>query len=162
MGKKGFTITEALLVPFILLLAVGSTMAIYITAMTMWKEASAQIVLQREGSIAMEKMVRGVSGINGIRGARANETTLTSSTNIEYTSNIDGIERRLYLNGNQIIYDPNTSTADDEYSIAENVRTSGLTFGRNNDIIRIELGLQDNVGDRVINVNLFTKVKLRN
>lgn len=168
--KKGFTITEFLAVMVIMGLIISGAIAIYIRSTTIWQEGGVQIILQRNASMVMEKMVRGVYGTNGIR--EANSVALYSSnTEIRYTSGIDNQERSFYLSGSEIIHDPNTSVSDDEFSIAENARPittpanqggPGLEFSVNNNIVTIEVGLIGKVIDKDIKIDLSTEVKLRN
>ena len=155
--QKGFTIIELVIVTAIMGLVIGGVIAIYIMGTTAWKEGSVQVALQRGGSIAMEKMVRGVYGTDGIREA----SSAPSSTNtITYTSGIDNQERSFYLSSGEIMYDPNTSISDDEFSIAENV--TGLTFAVSDSLVTIDLNLEGQVIDKTIKVDLSTEVKLRN
>lgn len=156
--QRGFTIIELFLVTFIMLLAIGGAIVIYLMLLTAWKEGGVQIALQREASIAMEKMARGIDGMNGIREAKS--VTLPNTTTIRYTSGIDSQERSFYLSGSELIYDPDTSSSDDEFSIAENVRTTAFSISDN--LVTIDLGLEDQVIDKAINVDLSTQVKLRN
>lgn len=158
--RGGYTLIEIFIALTIVLLVMGGALGIYVMAMTAWKEGGIQISLQRKASIAMEKMVRGVDGRNGIRSASA--VSSSSASTIQYTS---GQERSFYLSGSEIMYDPDTSTSNDEYAIAENVTTpSGLTFSvsASGTIITINLSMQDNVMGKDINVSVSTQVKLRN
>ena len=157
-SQTGFTVMETLLAAFILVFVVGCAAIVYLMSVTTWKEASAQISLQREASAAMEKMVRGVDGTDGIREAG---NVIIGSGIITYTSGIDSGQRKFYLSDGKIMYDPDTTTPDDEFSIAQNVRASGLTFSNGN-IITIDLGMSKQVIDKNIDVDLTTKVNLRN
>lgn len=158
--RQGFTLIELSIVMLIIVLVIGGVMFVYTMSTTAWKEGSAQIILQREGSIAMEKMVRGINGTNGIREA-GSALTSVSNTKIEYTSGIDDRERSFRLSGSEIKYDPNTIDPNDvELIIAEHV--TGLEFTISGDIVTIELSLMDEVVDRPINVDLSTNVRLRN
>ena len=161
--QKGFTIIELLTVMVIMGLVIGGVIAIYTMSATVWKEGSVQVVLQRGGSIAMEKMVRGVYGTDGIREA-SNVALSVSNTKIEYTntSEVGGPERSFYLSGSEIMYDPNTDplVLNDEFSIAENV--TGVEFSVSGNIVTIDLIMEGQVIDRKINVDLSTQVKLRN
>ncbi len=160
--QKGFTIIELVIVTAIMGLVIGGVIAIYIMGTTAWKEGSVQVALQRGGSIAVEKMIRGVDGTNGIREASSVElyTSDTVYNVIRYTSGIDSQERSFYLSSGEIMYDPNTSISDDEFSIAENV--TGLTFAVSDSLVTIDLNLEGQVIDRTIKVDLSTEVKLRN
>jgi len=127
-------------------------------SLSAWREGSTQITLQREASTVMEKMVRGVDGQNGIR--EASSVTTPTSDCIQYISGVDGQERSFYLDGTDIMYDPDTSTASDEYSAAEDV--SGLAFSVSGDIITVDLNMLRAAGPRDMTLNLSTVIKLRN
>ena len=166
--QKGFTIIELLTVMAIMGLVIGGVITIYIMGATAWKEGSVQVALQRGGSIAMEKMVRGVYGTNGIREAKhntdsePNNVTLHSgNTEIQYKSGIDNVTRRFYLSGSEIWYDSDTSPGGGD-CIAENV--TGLTFSPSliDNMVTINLGMEGQVIDKTIKVDLSTEVKLRN
>ena len=160
---KGFSFVELLVAVVISLLIVGGAIAIYLTCLTSWKEDSIQAFLQRQASITLEQMVRGISGNDGIR--EASSVNIPNSSTIEYTSGIDSVTRSFYLvESAQIIYDPNISVSSDEYSIVDNVRTGpeGVTFSENGGIVTINLGLGKQVLDKTISVDLTTQIKLRN
>jgi hypothetical protein len=166
--RKGLTVVEILFATSIMLFAIGGIIVIYLMATIAWKEGSALITLQRSASMAMEKMVRGVNGTNGIR--EANSVILPNANTIRYMSGIDGKVRSYYLSNNGIMYDPDMAIFNDEFFIARKVRInpSGLTFSVSSDgkLVTINLGMQDSVRSintmKNINVDLCTKVKLRN
>ena len=166
--RKGITAVEILLATSILLLAIGGAIVIYLMATTAWKEASALITLQQSASLAMEKMVRGVNGTGGL--SEAENVVLPNANTIRYTSGIDGKIRSFYLSNDEIMYDPDITIFNNEFSITRKVRVnpSGLTFSVSSDgkLVTINLGMQDNVRSintmKNINVDLYTKVKLRN
>ena len=161
-SRKGFTIIELLMATTIMTLVISGSITIYIMSLTAWKEGSVQIALQRKASIAMEKMLRGVTGMDGIR--EADTVVLPNTTTIQYTSGIDSITRSFYLNGDKIMYDPDTSISGDQFCIAEKVRTSpsGLTFAVSGDIVTINLSTQEQVMDNMVTIDLSTLVNLRN
>jgi len=161
-GQRGFTVVEVLIAVVIMALVITGAISIYMMSITAWREGSTQIALQRTASIAMEKMVRGIDGRNGIR--EASSVTRPNDTTIKFTSGIDAQERSFYLSGSEIIYDPDTSTTDDEFPIVENIRTtpSGLTFVVSGAVVTINLGMQGMVRGKAIDINLSTSVKLRN
>lgn len=174
--RGGFTLIEILIAITIMGLVVGGAISVYLMSITAWKEGSVQIALQRKGSLAMEKMVRGVNGRYGIREGRATTLTLVGSDRIEVAVDMndpptpgdasDDTTISFYKSGDQLIYDPDTSptATGDEFPIAENVRTvpPGLTFAVSGGIVTIDLGMQDKVRDKDINVDLSTTVKIRN
>ena len=159
---KGITLIEMLLAVTLMCLLLGVVIAIYSMGATAWKEGEIMIPLQRNASFAMEKMARGTNGADGIREART--VTLTSASEIQYTSGIDSVMRRFYLSGSQVMYDPDNSLVGDEIAIVDNVRTNpaGLTFSVSGDVVTISLTLEDRVRDRIVNIELKTNVTLRN
>jgi len=158
--RDGLTLVEVLVASAIATIVIAGSVAFYLMAHTAWIDCSKRVPLQRRASLAMEKMVRGVEGIHGIREA---DSVITSNgdTKIEYTSGIDAKERSFFLNGSKITYDPDTSTADDEFDMIPE-KVSGLTFAVSGSIVTIDLDMHDKVRDTDINVNLSTKVKIRN
>ncbi len=140
---------------------------IYLMANTAWQEASAQLALQRNAALSMEKMTRGIEVISttgarcGIREAEAISAPLdgSSGTRIDFTG-LDSTERSFYLNEAQLMYDPDTSASGDEYSLTGNV--INLQFTRNGSIVDVTLQLQRQVRERTMDVNLSTTIKGRN
>lgn len=161
---QGFTLIEFIFVSFIMLMVICGIIEIYLMSTTVWMEGSAQITLQRKASTAMEKMVRGVGGSDGLR--EATDASCPSSTSVLYTSGIDDVQRRFYLSGNVLMYDPDTSISNNELSIVDCIRTTsspqGIMFQTGYGIVTINLGMEGAVRDKKINVDLSTSVKLRN
>jgi len=157
-NRKGFSLIELLIASIIGTLVVAGVWFIYLMSSNIWKEGYVQITLQQEAGLAMDKMVWGMDGKNGIR--EAESVSVPNSYTIEYTSGLDSVERSFYLEDGEILYDPDTSSADDEYAIAEDV--SSLTFSQAGGVVTITLNAQQDVRDKYINVPLTTRVKLRN
>ena len=168
MKKKGFTLVEALVASAIIVIVIAGSVAFYLMAYSAWIDCSKRMPLQRKASLAMKKMVRGVDGRNGIR--EAESVNSPNSSTVCFRSGIDSQVRSFYLDSDEIFYDPTppvticsgstSSIANDEFVIAENV--SGLIFTVTGDIVTINLGMQNRVKDKSINVNLRTEVKCRN
>ena len=161
-NSRALTIIEVLVASAIIIVVIAGSLAFYLVARTAWIDCSKRVPLQRKASLAMEKMVRGVDGSNGIREADAGSVIISdSSTKIEYTSGIDAKERSFYLSDSKIIYDPDTVATGDEFDMITG-KVSSLTFAVSGDIVTINLGMQDAVKDKSINVDLQTEVKCRN
>ena len=173
--REGFTLVEILIAITIMGLVVGGAISIYLMSITAWKEGSVQIALQREGSLAMEKMVRGLYGRNGIREAQS--VVIPNANTIRYTSGVDGVERSFSLDvldidndgyTDEIFYNPDSPVINgNEVFIVEKKDSRpnlvvGLTFAVSGSIVTINLGMQDKVRGKDINVDLSTSVKLRN
>jgi len=149
---------ELLIAVTITTLMVAGILAVYLKSLTAWHEGSVQLTLQRKSSMVMERMVRGVDGTNGIR--EAGNITVPNSYTIQYASGVDGTERSFYLSGSDIMYDSDTSLADDESSIAEKI--SSLTFTLSGNMVTITLNMQEAVRDRNLQIDLTTRIKVRN
>lgn len=149
---------ELLIAATITTLMIAGILAVYIKSLTAWHEGGVQLTLQRKSSMVMERMVRGVDGANGIR--EAGNITVPNSYTIQYASGVDGIERSFYLNGSDIMYDPDTSLAGDEFSIAEKI--GSLTFNLSGNMVTISLNMQETVRDRNLQIDLTTRIKVRN
>jgi len=143
-------------------LAIGSMVAFYMMSQKAWVENNTRVDVQRQARVAMDKMVRGENGTNGIR--EATSITVPDSATIQYISGIDAVERSFYLDGNDIMYDPDTAASDDESAIAWDVRTSpaGLIFTVNGSVVTIEVYIEDEVNGKAMSAALSTKVKIRN
>lgn len=149
---------ELLIAATITTLMIAGVLAVYLKSLTAWHEGSVQLTLQRKSSMVMERMVRGVDGTNGIR--EAGNITVPNSYTIQYASGLDGIERSFYLSGSDIMYDPDTSLAGDEFSIAEKI--GGLIFTLSGNMVTITLNMQEAVRDRNLQIDLTTRIKARN
>lgn len=161
--RNGFTLVELLVAVLLSALVMGGFWTVYLMCLTSWEQGSTQVALQRDAAVIMEKMVRGVDGTGGIREAVSVDTSVAGR--IDYTSDIGGVERErsFYLNGNDIFYDPDTSTASDEYSIAANPGGITLAFSLNNDVVTISLNMQWEVsGEAMPAIIISTRVNLRN
>lgn len=119
-----------------------------------------------EGSIATEKLVRGVRGAsetrkNGIREAKSFTIPILDSSTIQFVSGVDSQSRSFYLDSDKIIYDPDTLVTDDEVVAAKNIES--LSFEKlSSRRIRINMTLEKYVRDKLINVSLETEVTIRN
>jgi prepilin-type N-terminal cleavage/methylation domain-containing protein len=159
MKKRGFSLIELLITITIMLFVLAGILALYLMSITTWHRGSTQIGLQRQASIVMERMVRGVDGRNGIREATSVSGLAVAGT-IQYTSGIDGIQRSFSLTGTDITYDPDTSVAGNEYAVASDI--TALTFTQNASLITINMAMQDQVQGQAVDVDLSTTVRLRN
>ncbi len=168
---RGFTLPEILIGMTIMLLVMGAALTIYNMSQVSWVEGNAQTGLQRDASISMAKMIRGINGMYGIMDAKSVNTPNATPPNIDNTvvfTGVDNVNRSFYLSSGMLYYDPNTSTSGGETSIIKNV--SGLEFRRGNgtaqygseDRLGIKLVLQQMVKSRTMSVTLYTAVKVRN
>lgn len=166
--NPGFTLPEILSASLIVLLIFVALMSFYSLAQAVWIEGNARASLQRQARIAMEAMVRGVDGASGIREAgnvaigagdtAINFTDLSLNTRTFYFSPGQDADVSTIAD-NQIIY--TNESAVDRAITESNVKT--LTFSQPSaDSVEITLSMEDTVKDKVINVDLATRIKLRN
>lgn len=172
-GQKGFTLVEVFMAVAIMALVITGAVSIYMMSHTAWREGSTQIALQRDASLAMEKMVRGTSGRYGIREGSeiSSPPTGVTSDRIEVIvdmndpptpwDSLDDTTISFYKSDDQLIYDPDTSNVGDEISMAKKVATLNfehLSAKR----VKVDLTLRSMVIDKPIEVSLTTEVTLRN
>jgi len=158
-ASKGMTMVEVLLSSVIIILVFAAIFAIYIFVQNTWQQGYAVMKLERDASIAMEKMARGIDGQNGIREAKYIDSPndgATAST-ISFTG-IDDVVRTFSRSvaDSTLRYDEGLGQS----IIAENV--SSLTFSRTNNLITINLILEEIIRGKHFNVSLMTSVRLRN
>lgn len=180
--RRGFTLIEILIAITIMGLVVGGAISIYLMSITAWREGSVQIALQREGSLAMEKMVRGIDpyGRKGIREAQqiSLPATGSSGTRIDFVDADNPNPTRSFYFSPGSDGDPSTVADNQLRYIDENGNDTPIiennvlmikngvpisTFDHlSAEIVTINLGMQDRVRDKDINVDLSTTVKIRN
>lgn len=176
-GSRGFVLAEIIIALAIFLLLSAAVVSVFLTSLRMWREGSAQVALQRKLAAAMQRIVQGERGRaeerqHGLREARG--ITVVDTQTIEFTSDVDNTTRRFYLNGNEILYDPDAnSSIEQEETIYDPSRSedplvtsnyrSDLQFTQLPDgTIEIRLVGEERVRGRWINAALVTKVTPRN
>ena len=158
--QKGFTLVEMFLAVTVMVLVVAGALTVYLASYSVWQEASRLAALSRQGSIAMEGMVRGIRGTNearrnGLREAKA--FSIPDAATILFTSGVDNIERRFCLSGGTIIY----RCGGGDVIVARDV--DSLTFTRIvNKRIRVGLNLQESFKGKLIDISLESEILIRN
>ncbi len=155
----GFTLPEILIGMTIMLIVMGAALTIYNMSQVSWTEGNAQTGLQRDASIAMAKMMRGINGNYGIMDAKANTVNVPNVTTVVFTG-VDNASRSFYLSNKMLKYDGPTKSG---YVIAKNV--SGLEFSKEpypSNRLNMGLGMQQMVKSRLMSVTLYTAAKVRN
>jgi type II secretory pathway pseudopilin PulG len=174
---RGFVLTELMVALGIFMLLSAAVINVYLMSIRTWREGSAQVALQRKLAAAVQRIVQGdrsqaEARQHGLREAEA--ITVVDEHTIDFTSGVDGTTRRFYLNGNEIVYDPDTSVnGDDEQTIYDPSRAQSaddtstyrtdLQFVQVGDgTIEIRLTGEERVLDRWMNAALVTRVAPRN
>jgi hypothetical protein len=159
--KAGFVITEVLTVSLIVGLVLVGTIGLYLMLRTTWLEGIVRMDLQLQASRAMEQMTRfAIDPENFVLHPAIMEADSADDSTPGQLS-LDGNTRRFYLSGDNIMYDP---AGSDEFQIAENVSTNGLTFTYDSDtkLVSIRLSMEKQVLNKLIKMDSATRVHLRN
>ena len=152
--KKAFTLPELLIVITIMVFIIAGALTVYLLCYKSWQEAIVQASLQRDGSIATEKLVRGVRGAsetkkNGIREAKSFTIPILNNSAIQFVSGVDSQSRSFYLDSDKIIYDPDTLAPDDEVVAAKDIES--LSFEKlSSQRIKINMTLPRHVNAKII------------
>jgi len=167
-NSRALTIVEVLIASAIIVIVIAGSLAFYLVARTVWIDCSKRVPLQRKASLAMEKMVRGINGRYGIREGRANTLNKVASDHLEVTVDMDDSPEvedlrtiSFYKSGSQLIYGLDNSVIVEKVSSLE-FNPSDPVGPLTTNIVTINLGMQDMVRDRPINVDLQTEVRCRN
>jgi len=163
-GEKGLTLPELIMAAVIAVFVIAGAMTIFLTCYTAWRVSLDAISLQQDGTIVVEKMVRGEKAAgetsrNGIR--EATSFTIPTADTIQFISGLDGKERSFYLSGDKIMYDPDTSSGGDEIIIAEDVKSLNFT-NPSARRVNINMTMEKGLLDRKVNQGLETEVTIRN
>lgn len=176
-ARHGFTLPEVLITLALFLLLSAAVVSFYLMSLRSWSEGSAQVALQRKLAAAMQRIVQGERGPYEERqhGLREAETVkVVSAQEIEFTSGVDGTTRCIYIDGNEIYYDPDDDNdGDEQRAIYDPSRSqprtdtstyrTELAFTQLADgTIEIRLVAEQLVRDRWMNAALVTRVAPRN
>ena len=159
--ENGATLVEVLVVSIIMVIILGGALTVYLMSETSWRESTVQAYLQRNASIAIEKMLRGVEGIYGIRDSKAiNYYPPSTSYGVQFTGT-DNTNRRFYRSesgsGSEIKYYDGSSIS----TLAEDI--NNLTFTKHGtERLEIDLTMSQAARDKNISINLITDVTIRN
>ena len=142
--NAGFTIIELMVVSvaaFVLAITAGMTL---VYGHSGWRRNNAMMELQRDATLAMYRLSRAVR-----EASAADVTTSASQLTIQTTE--------FRVNGNHLLYDPNTGTDGDEVVIVdgrlETFTVTSLAAGTGVSII---LELQNENGDEITITNATT------
>ncbi len=176
-SARGFTLPEVVIALGVFLLLSAAVVSVYLMSLRSWREGSAQVSLQRKLAAAMQRIVQGERGRSegrqhGLR--EASSVTIVDAQTVEFTSGIDGVTRRVYLHGNELVYDPDASSNDNvEETIYDpsssqpywdsSLYKTDLEFTQMSDgTIKVRLVGQERVRDHWMSATLLTQVMPRN
>lgn len=149
--NSAFTLTEVLTATVIMILALGGILSVYIMVSNLGDIEIIRTKELNEGSLIMEKIIRGVNSNDGLR--EAVSFTITSPSDITYTI-IGGASRRFYLNSNKIYYGPSNVIIGDD--------VSALTFTGTANYVDINITFSKTHRGKTYSFKLFGSVQSRN
>ncbi|MBN1919466.1 MAG: type II secretion system protein [Verrucomicrobia bacterium] len=177
IAARGFTLPEVIIALALFLILSATIVSFYLMSLRTWSEGSAEVAIQRKLAVAMQRIVQGERGAleerqHGLREAK--QISIIDPQTIEFTSGVDDTTRRIYLDGNEIIYDSDASTPDSEvqaiYDPSRSEAASDTSQHRTNiqfaqradGTIEVRLIGEKRVRDRWMNATLLTRVLPRN
>lgn len=176
-ARHGFTLPEVVITVALFSLLAAAVVSMYLMSIRSWSEGSAQVALQRKVAAAMQRIVQGERGRSEERqhGLReAEDVKVVSPQVIEFTSGVDGTTRCIYIDGNEIYYDPDAeSESNEERAIYDpslsQPRTDTSTYRTELEFaqmadgtVEIRLVGEQLVRDRWMNAAVVTRVAPRN
>ncbi len=172
--NNGFTIAETIVALALSVLVLGAVLAIYLMSMRSWREGSAEVGLERNTGIVVEKIVRGPYGRFGVREADVGTVQVSeTSTSVTYMVdkqdpptpwNSDDFTSRYYQDGTDIIYDPDTSISGDELPLNRFGDVQELNFSLSGQVLTVKLILTATVpghAGRTLTAAVHTEVFFR-
>jgi len=173
--NRGFTLIEMLIASGISLIALGGVITLFLTALETWTVGAAEIRLERNGRLLLEKIVRGPNGQAGLREAAASSVTIDADQagisflvdkNSEPTSTIaDDTTVRIYLDqsNQRVVYDPDTSLSGNAFNLNRDAVVDSVIFAQSGNMVSIDLQLTDTVGttQQTMQTSFQTSVFLR-
>jgi len=164
-ARAGFTIAEVMVAMAIFVFTALALHAIYMMGSVIGEEGAANVDLQTDAYIAMEKITRGINGRSGVREARWVDPALLPQR-LDY---IDAtlVPRAFYSVGTNLMYDPDRNVAGNEIIIARSLGAiGGLPGFQVNQIsadhYQIVLAFQRQVGQRLLTAQVTSGVTIRN
>ena len=172
---RGFTLVEVLVASALAIIIMGGIITLFLTSIETWKVGAAEVKIERNGSLALEKMVRGSGGTSGLREANPRSVviyaggagiTFSVDKNDPPTSTLsDDTTVRIYFEAenNNLIYDPDVFVANDEFIIVEDGSVAELNFSKTGDVIDINVRFFEQVTPRgrSVDMQFNTSVALR-
>jgi type II secretory pathway pseudopilin PulG len=150
---EGFTLAETMVGILIFMIVIGGLLSVFTMSMLAWKEGSRDVTLQSSGRLIIEKIIRGPGSRFGLREATEGEVTIdpdgkgiafsVDKNNPPTYSRNDDTETRIYLQNNEIIYDPSTSIEGNEMPVVSFGRVEDLRFELNGKTVNIDLWMTE-------------------
>jgi len=174
--KKGFTLTEVMIVSILTVVIFTSALGVFVMARNLYVSSLASQELQRDASLIMTQILKGSEGGTtryGVRAASGFTPPTSSLDRLDYTGT-DGNTRSLYLSSGTIVYESPTESPTTHTLYAapagtvltlwfwEPVNSSGTLLYPDHEIISIYVGITKTVSGRTMSGSLATSVNIRN
>lgn len=170
--KRGYSLAEVLTASAIIILIIASVFGVFITAKAIYTQGIAELNLQRDANIILDRIIVGMKeggSLYGLRSAkRFDLPAVTPSASEINFDGIDGVTRKYFLNGNNIIYEnPNQIPSQRIVYTAPAGCAIILRFWQpsayvDNKTVGIYVSIVQQLGDRTVSGSNSTYVNIRN
>ena len=156
-GQKGFTLVEVITASSIALVVLAGVIMIMIMALNAWAVGTADVRLERSGTMIMEKIARGISGRFGLREAHAKSividedargVTFAVDKNEDPTvTTDDDTTVRIYFekDSRRVMYDTDADKQGKDIELSMEGGVEDIRFRRIGDVLNINLMMTDTV-----------------
>ncbi|MCK4511819.1 hypothetical protein KAW64_08780 [bacterium] len=133
--SSGFALTELLIAVFLSVVVIAAAMALYSVGIKAWIGTASLVDVQREGSLAMEQMIKQVRPGSSVTASASGETLSVFFAAVSGDSMI----AHFYVDGNQCLRDINGGTITD--------RVDSLRFSVSGQhTVNVDLWIRDDAG----------------
>ena len=183
MNKQAHTITELLVVSFIIVILFASVLGAFVLTKSVYSDSIANYNLQRDVNGLLYKIIRGIkepSGTFGLRSALPPSSTsgfvllpaaLPANSEIDFFSTDGNITPRKYLlisSNNTVVYESPTQSPRQKiiYTAPANstiiLRFSIPLWAIDDQIVTIYISVSQQIGNKTATGSVTTNVNLRN
>ena len=173
-SSKGFTLVEILIAIAVFVVVMTAVVSIFISGLRTRVEGVANLALEREGSVVLERIVRGLYGKEGLREADASAVTINPDGDTVWfsvdrnqyptTTKTDDTTSLVYLLNGDIYYKPDTSSAEVECISGSAGNVESLQFAQTASRVAITIKLSSSLPGttRRAFIHLTKSVTMRN
>jgi len=171
---RGFSLVELLVAIAVFAVVMTAVTAIFIGGLRTRSEGAENMTLEREGSIILERVMRGLYGKGGLREANSGTAVLgddgasiwfeVDRNSTPTKTRADDITSLIYLSNGEVYYRPDTSADDVQRISLGKGHIESLQFARTATRVDISIKLVSDLPgtDRQAFIHLTKSVALRN
>ncbi len=172
--RAGFTLIEILIAIAIFVVVMTIVMSVFIAGLRTRAEGAANMALEREGSVILEQIMRGLRGVGGLREAHRDSVRIGVNGSVvlfdvdlnDYPTSkrSDDTTSLIYLLNGEVYYQAEQYSAETEQISGADGHVESLQFTRTSDGLDIEIKLSTElpVTDRRAFIHLTKSVSMRN